>query len=45
MSNLRRCIAHNDFVMCLTQYLFFLFIFYLFSFYTYIYYIMLKKTL
>jgi len=26
MSNLQRCIAHNDFVMCLTQYLFFLFI-------------------
>jgi len=38
MSNSRRCIAHNDFVMCLTQYLFFLFISYLFSVYTYTYY-------
>jgi len=42
--NLQRCVAHNDFVMCLT-YLFFLSISYLFSFYTYAYYIILKKTL
>jgi len=41
--NLRRCVTHNDFVMCLT-YLFFLSISYLFSFIL-SYYIILKKTL
>jgi len=40
--NLRRCVTHNDFVMCLT-YLFFLSISYLFAFYTY--YFILKKIL